>query len=121
MDKPIGAVLFAGSITFVSACTFGVSSSQATLTPNANNVLSAHLEFTLPGATMARVVSTSATEVLSTPYIDLDDNGYGQLEVLGLAPSTVYVHLVEPGPDDVADPADPIEAETAPLPEELST
>jgi len=122
MDKPIAAVLLAGSVVSVPACTIAVSSgSQATLTPSSENVLSASLTFTLPGATMARVVSTSATEVLTSPYVYLDDSGYGQLEVLGLAPSTMYSHLVEPAPNDIADAADPITAQTGPLPEELST
>lgn len=110
-------------VCLLSACALNCSIQQpsATASLNPRNSLSTIIDFVLPGASTARVVSTSSTETLTSPYFSVDDTGAGEIAVLGLSPATAYSHVVEPGPMDAADPSDPVYFETGPLPDELSS
>src|SRR5271155_2598373 len=92
-----------------------------TLLPNPNSVLSTFVSFEVPGATVARVTSSSGSDQLTTPYSLVSASGYGQIAVLGLQASTSYAHELQlAGVSDLATSSLTATGTTAALPSELT-
>lgn len=121
MKTPSRTLLLVVCLSSLNALNCSMAQPSVNVSSNPRNALSTIVDFVLPGATSARVVSTSSTETLTTPYVSVDDTGAAEIAVLGLAPNTSYSHVVEAGPADALDPLDPVFFTTGPLPDELSS
>ncbi len=90
-----------------------------TVAANPENVCSAVVTFTVPGASTAKVVATGGGDHLTTPDFVLDGDGQGSITVLGLAASTDYEIVVEAQVQGAAHSTAPVAYTTAALPSEL--
>jgi hypothetical protein len=108
-----------GSIGCTQSVDDGADSVDIHLNPNSN--VSVVASFKEHAATLARVVSTDGVHSFATPYVQVNEKGYGEIAVLGLAPETSYRHILELSTGNGVTTTSPIVLPTNAIPDGLSS